>query len=235
MTVTATVTATATVTGKPTLAATGASTATAQATLSPQRTATITGTLAATAEVTPSPRRTAIATSVSTTAATGTVTNTATAEVTPSPQMTVTSTVTATRRATPQRTATSAATPSPQAQAGASSVDESATTTPAATQAEAGGEELIATGERIYATNCASCHQLSGEGTAAYPALSQSELLTADDPAEAIRIVLRGRGFMPGFANTLSAEEVAAVLSYERNSWDNNASPVTVEEVEALQ
>jgi cytochrome c oxidase subunit 2 len=97
-----------------------------------------------------------------------------------------------------------------------------AATTP--TSAQADGEQLITKGEEIYAENCASCHQASGEGTAAYPALTQSELLTAEDPTEAIEIVLHGRGLMPAFEGTLSTEEIAAVLSYERNSWDNNAT-----------
>jgi mono/diheme cytochrome c family protein len=38
---------------------------------------------------------------------------------------------------------------------------------------------------------------------------------------------------MPAFADQLSAEEVAAVLSYERTAWGNQAKPVKPEEVVA--
>lgn len=88
-------------------------------------------------------------------------------------------------------------------------------------------EALIARGEEVYARECASCHQLSGTGTTTYPALDGSELLTQEDGAAAITIVLYGRGEMPAFADLLSNEEIAAVLSYERNSWGNEASPVS--------
>jgi mono/diheme cytochrome c family protein len=107
-------------------------------------------------------------------------------------------------------------------------------TTPQAAAA-GGNQALINMGEEIYASECASCHQVNGEGSSVYPALNNSELLTAEDPTQAIQLVLQGRGQMPGFAETLSTEEIAAVLSYERNSWDNNASPVTVKEVEQVQ
>jgi mono/diheme cytochrome c family protein len=138
-------------------------------------------------------------------------------------------------------------TPTP-AEAGEGAVEPSAEASPAAeggTPAEGNAQaaaapqmsedQLLSTGEQVYTTNCASCHQASGEGTSTYPALTQSALLMAEDPTQAIEIVLHGRGQMPGFEGTLSAEQIAGVLSYERNSWDNNASVVTVAQVEAVQ
>jgi cytochrome c oxidase subunit 2 len=101
-------------------------------------------------------------------------------------------------------------------------------------EAATNAEELISQGETIYAEECASCHQLNGEGTSEYPALNGSEMLTAEDPTEAITIVLQGRGEMPAFDEILSAEEIAAVLSHERNAWDNSASVVTAEQVQEV-
>ncbi len=101
--------------------------------------------------------------------------------------------------------------------------------------AAANAQELISRGETIYADNCATCHQDNGEGTSVYPALAGSEMLTADDPTAAITVVLHGEGEMPAFADVLSTAEIAAVLSHERTAWDNNASAVTVAQVEEVQ
>jgi mono/diheme cytochrome c family protein len=66
--------------------------------------------------------------------------------------------------------------------------------------------------------------------------------VTSSDPTEHIRTVLRGltgksiggvayATAMPAFADQLTDEEMAAVLSYERNSWGNQAPPVKPEDV----
>jgi mono/diheme cytochrome c family protein len=142
---------------------------------------------------------------------------------------------------TPQAAETAAATPAPTDTAtevtATTPEEEAATATPQPTEtpAETPDQALINLGEEIYATECASCHRLSGEGSSVYPALNESELLISQDPTEAIRIVLYGMGQMPAFADILSTEEIAAVLSYERNAWDNDASVVTVEQVEEVQ
>lgn len=99
------------------------------------------------------------------------------------------------------------------------------TATPADTSA------LINAGEAVYASNCAACHQLHGQGTSAYPALDGSALVTADDATATIGIVLHGQGQMPAFADLLDDEEVAAVVSYVRNAWENAAAPVEVAQV----
>lgn len=191
-----------------------------------------TGTLTGTAPVTGTTTVTATATpaETATTAAAGTLT--ATEAITVTATTSATSALTSTATLTPatgtpaDETPAATGTPQPPATAGA---------TPQATPAAGDNSQLISRGEEIYARNCASCHQLSGEGTAVYPALTQSEMLTAEDPTAAIEIVLHGRGQMPAFANILSTEEIAAVLSYERNSWDNNAPVVTVAQVEEVQ
>lgn len=83
---------------------------------------------------------------------------------------------------------------------------------------------------KIYAENCARCHQLDGKGLAgAYPALA-GDRIAAGPAAAAIRMVLDGKGEMPGFANRMSDEEMAAALSYTRGSWGNMAGPVSPED-----
>jgi glucose/arabinose dehydrogenase/cytochrome c5 len=92
-------------------------------------------------------------------------------------------------------------------------------------------EELISTGEQVYDDNCATCHQPDGQGSGGYPALAGNSFVTADDPSGVIEIVTNGRGSMPSFGDQLEPEEIAAVASYVRNSWENEASVVQVADV----
>lgn len=79
---------------------------------------------------------------------------------------------------------------------------------------------------KIYAENCARCHQLDGKGLiGAYPGLAGDKIAAGPAPA-AIRIVLDGKGEMPGFRSRMTDEEMAAALSYTRISWGNAAGPV---------
>jgi mono/diheme cytochrome c family protein len=94
-------------------------------------------------------------------------------------------------------------------------------------------------GKRIY-NNCISCHQASGEGIAGqYPPLNQSRWVTGDERILA-RILLNGlngpivvRGStynaqMPAWKQ-FSDRDIAAVLTYIRSAWDNDAPPVAEE------
>ena len=95
---------------------------------------------------------------------------------------------------------------------------------------------LIAMGEMIYRSNCAPCHQVNGEGTlSTFPALNRNPFVTAADPTGVIEVVLYGRQLMPSFERTLTAQEVAAVVSYIRNAWDNQASVVSEAQVREVQ
>jgi len=88
-------------------------------------------------------------------------------------------------------------------------------------------EDLINTGENVYLENCSRCHQLDGEGfLRIYPNLVGNPLVTLHDPVPIIETVLNGQGTMPGFRNTLTHEQTAAVISYIRNAWGNEASVV---------
>ena len=88
-------------------------------------------------------------------------------------------------------------------------------------------DDLISNGESVYLENCSRCHQLDGQGfPRIYPNLAGNPLVTLHDPAPAIETVLNGQGTMPGFKNSLSHEQTAAVISYIRNAWGNEASVV---------
>jgi cytochrome c oxidase subunit 2 len=85
-------------------------------------------------------------------------------------------------------------------------------------------DELKARGEKSYATNCAACHQPTGMGLAgAFPALNGSKVVKGPKEAH-IDTVLTGR---PGTAmasfKQLSDVELASILTYERNAWDNKS------------
>jgi cytochrome c oxidase subunit II len=98
----------------------------------------------------------------------------------------------------------------------------------AAAKVEAAGktwtqDDLIATGEKVYNSNCASCHQANGEGVpGTFPAIAGSPVVTG--PIERhIEVVLKGGGsMMPPFADTLDAVDLAAVISFQRNAFGNN-------------
>lgn len=82
---------------------------------------------------------------------------------------------------------------------------------------------LIERGEKVYRANCAACHQANGMGVpGAFPAINGSRVATGPI-AEHIRVVLNGRPgtAMAAFGGQLSDAEIAAVVTYQRNAWDN--------------
>lgn len=84
-------------------------------------------------------------------------------------------------------------------------------------------DELMAKGEEVYQKNCASCHQANGEGIAGtFPAIKASPVATGPRDKH-IDFVLNGKGMMPSFATMLSASDLAAVITYQRNAFGNNA------------
>jgi len=99
-------------------------------------------------------------------------------------------------------------------------------------------------GNEVYLKHCVSCHGFAGKGLPpAYPPLDGNRALLMEEAANPIRVVLNG-GFapatagnprpygMPPFAHTLSDMEVAAVVSFIRSAWSNNAPPIGSNDVD---
>lgn len=93
-------------------------------------------------------------------------------------------------------------------------------------------------GGKLYAQHCADCHGMDGKGVAGiYPPLNGNSSVTEPSGVNAIRSVLLG-GFapatasnpmpysMPPFAQQLGDADVAALVTYIRQSWSNKASAV---------
>jgi cytochrome c oxidase subunit 2 len=85
-------------------------------------------------------------------------------------------------------------------------------------------KDLVAAGEKVFAGNCAACHQANGKGVpGAFPGLDGSKIVTGAK-ADQIALVLNGK---PGTAMTpwkqLSDADLAAVITYTRNSWGNKS------------
>jgi cytochrome c oxidase subunit 2 len=82
-------------------------------------------------------------------------------------------------------------------------------------------EELLARGEKVYAANCAACHQVNGKGAGAIKALDGSEKVMG--PADVqVNVLLKGQnnGAMPAWKQ-LNDVELASVITYSRNAWGN--------------
>ena len=93
-------------------------------------------------------------------------------------------------------------------------------------------EELMAAGKEVYEKQCVACHQASGQGLPpAFPALAGSKVVNApllDMNGKIVKDshvdrVMNGKPgtAMQAFRNTLSDVELAAVITYERNSFGN--------------
>jgi cytochrome c oxidase subunit 2 len=83
--------------------------------------------------------------------------------------------------------------------------------------------ELVERGEKVYQANCAACHQANGMGLpGAFPAINGSKVATGPI-ADHVAVVMNGRPgtAMAAFAGQLSDADIAAVVTYQRNAWDN--------------
>jgi len=87
--------------------------------------------------------------------------------------------------------------------------------------------ELMQLGESTYMAHCAACHQPTGLGLPpTFPALKGSAVATTGSIKDHIAIIQNGKGMMPPFGKQLSLKEIAAVVTYERNAWDNDTGDV---------
>jgi len=97
-------------------------------------------------------------------------------------------------------------------------------------------QELVSQGEQVFVKHCATCHQRDGMGQGTkYPALAGS-LITTGPITDHLDRVMNGKADteMQAWAPQLSDLDIAAVITYERNSWNNDTGdviqPVTVYE-----
>jgi mono/diheme cytochrome c family protein len=112
---------------------------------------------------------------------------------------------------------------------------------------DAPDQKVMKQGEAIFQDNCAACHRMDGSGVPRYfPPIKGDSNVQQDDPTSLIHFVLAGTRkvpvdaaptplSMPAFDWKLSDQQVAAVLTYVRNSWGNSASPVNADKVADLR
>ena len=106
---------------------------------------------------------------------------------------------------------------------------------------------LMLSGEAIYIDTCSGCHGAKGEGQPRYfPPLAADAPVQARDPTTTIRIILEGSRSvptpakpstpaMPSFGWKLSDSEIASVATFVRNSWGNEAPPVSRSQVAKMR
>ncbi len=82
--------------------------------------------------------------------------------------------------------------------------------------------DLVARGEKVYAANCAACHQASGKGAGPIKAIDGSPVVLDADKSKQIAVLLHGQnnGAMPAWKQ-LSDTELAAVITFTKNNWSN--------------
>jgi mono/diheme cytochrome c family protein len=111
----------------------------------------------------------------------------------------------------------------------------------------AGPVDPAVLGKKLYTAQCVSCHQQSGLGVPdQYPPLVESEWVLGE-PARIKRILLHGlkgpvtvkgktfNGNMPAFGERFDDAKLAAILTFIRSEWGNNAAPIPPESVAATR
>jgi mono/diheme cytochrome c family protein len=108
-------------------------------------------------------------------------------------------------------------------------------------------EDVMRRGAAIYSDACAACHLENGVGQPRmFPPLPRNAMLQQHDPIGVEHALLAGIRLgtsatrpspltMPSFAWKLTDQEIAEVSTYIRNSWGNQAPPVSASEVRATR
>jgi cytochrome c oxidase subunit 2 len=95
-------------------------------------------------------------------------------------------------------------------------------------------DEMKTRGEKIYAANCVACHQANGKGVpGAFAALDGSPMVNGPKGPQ-IDILLNGKNAMPAWKSVLSDTDIAAVITYTRNSWSNKPQENIVQPAEIV-
>jgi mono/diheme cytochrome c family protein len=106
------------------------------------------------------------------------------------------------------------------------------TSAPALVAAKKLPPEIAAHAAKLYADNCATCHQANGQGVAgSIPPLAGNPAVIATKPFDTLSVLLQGvparDGIpaMPSFAGSLNDNDVAELANYVRTNWGNTAAP----------
>jgi cytochrome c oxidase subunit 2 len=97
--------------------------------------------------------------------------------------------------------------------------------------------EILKRGEKVYATNCAACHQANGKGAGPIKPLDGAAVVLDADKSKQIMVLLNGQNnlTMPSW-KALSDTDIAAVISFTKNNWSNKTGQlVQPSEVLALR
>ena len=88
-------------------------------------------------------------------------------------------------------------------------------------------DDLAKRGEKVYAANCAACHQANGKGAGAIKPIDGSAVVLDADKSKQIAVLLNGQnnGAMPAWKQ-LSDTEIAAVITYTKNNWSNKTGQI---------
>ena len=87
--------------------------------------------------------------------------------------------------------------------------------------------DIVKRGEKVYAQNCAACHQANGKGAGPIKALDAAAVVLDADKSKQILVLLNGQNnaTMPAW-KSLSDTDIAAVISYTKNNWSNKTGQV---------
>jgi len=108
---------------------------------------------------------------------------------------------------------------------------------------EAQSKQLYESGRKLYEDLCATCHKSDGSGFPPhYPPLANNQSIAMEFAANPVRMVMFG-GYppttkgnprpygMPPFAQALTDDQIAAVVTYIRQSWGNRALAISAADV----
>src|SRR6266446_2999980 len=103
-------------------------------------------------------------------------------------------------------------------------------------------------GKALFSSNCITCHQANGQGLPGqYPPLAGSEIVLGPALNHTVAIVLKGlqgpvtvkgqafNNSMQAWEGQYTDQQLAAILTYVRSDWGNNAPAVTADMVKQIR